>query len=131
MTEHTQLEIIAAVVLLGGQIIAAWKSIHAASQSGQAADIARAAYKIGDINGQKLDQVHDMVNSEMAKARALMAEAITNAAELAFARGYEKGGDNARKISADALVAAAKALPPAVVPVYKEPDHGLSETRHS
>ncbi len=116
MTEHTQLEIIAAVVLLGGQLISAWKSINAASQSEQAAEIAKAAYKIGDLNGQKLDQVHGLVNSEMIKARELMAKAIHDASELAYARGYEKGGDNARKVSAAALVASAKTMPPVVVP---------------
>ncbi len=123
MTEHTQLEIIAAVVLLGGQLIAAWKSIHAASQSDQAAQIAKNAYQIGNANGLKLDQVHGLVNSEMIKAREMMAKAISDASELSYARGYEKGGENARKISADALVAAAKALPAVVVPVPGEHDH--------
>ncbi len=130
MTEHTQLEIIAAVVLLGGQLISAWKSIHAASQSDQAAHIAKAAYKIGDLNGQKLDQVHGLVNSEMIKAREMMGKAIQDAAELAYARGYEKGGENARKTSADALVAAAKALPPVIVP-SGEPDPNHSGIRRS
>ncbi len=121
MTEHAQLEIVAAVVLLGGQIIAAWKSNQAAMRSDQAAEIAGAAYKASNLNGQKLDQVHGLVNSEMANAREMMTKAIQDAAELAYARGYEKGGENARKVSADALVAAAKALPPVIVPPG-EPD---------
>ncbi len=70
--------------------------------------------------------VHKLVNSEMTLAREEMVKAIGLASDLAFARGYEKGGKDARAISADALVAAAAALPPVIPPKIGEPDPSFS-----
>ncbi len=64
-----------------------------------------------------LKSVHKLVNSEMITAREEMVKAIGLASDLAFAKGYEKGGKDARTISADALIAAAAALPPVIVPI--------------
>ncbi len=66
--------------------------------------------------------VHRLVNSEMVKAREEMVRAINMADDLAYARGYEQGGRAARETSANALVAAAAALPVVIVPA-KDQEH--------
>ncbi len=69
----------------------------------------------------KVDGVHSLVNSEMTKSREELVKRLDTVSELAYARGFEEGGRVARHISADTLVAAAKALPSVVVPTNTEP----------
>ncbi len=70
MTEHIQLELIAALVLIAGQVITAWRADIAARRadvaSKQAEKAVTTAVTLGKEQAAAVGLVHDAVNGGMA-----------------------------------------------------------------
>ncbi len=97
MTEHVQLELIAALILISGQVLTAWRADIASRRAQLAVENAKiAAEKAGDaskhaseavdigvreraIQSGKLDQVHEAVNGNL---QILKQETIALKAEV-------------------------------------------------
>lgn len=78
MTEHVQLELIAAIVIVAGQIITAWRAntaaIHAKNADQNAVRANQVAVVTSAQNVKSIEQIHDAVNGGMAAQRAEIAD---------------------------------------------------------
>jgi hypothetical protein len=85
MTEHVQLEIVAGVLFLGGQIITIWRSDVAAKRANEASrnaeeaarNAARAvvtATTLGAVHTAAISEVHEAVNGGMAAGKKEIAD---------------------------------------------------------
>ncbi len=78
MTEHVQLELIAAIVIVAGQIITAWKAntaaVHARNADQNAVKANQVAVVASAQNVRAIEQVHEAVNGGMASQRAEIAD---------------------------------------------------------
>ena len=116
MSEHVLLEIVAAIVM----VATGWLRLRAMEieQARQSA-----------TTDAKIDSVHKIVNSDSTKKDERIAQLeakidrMERTLELAHTRGFIAGGDEARATAAAALVQAAAALPPVIVPVPQHEEH--------
>lgn len=99
------LELISAAVLISG----GWFKLQELTLASQKAAAAIVETK------EAVGTVHTMINSELSKWKDEVVARMTAEVKLAYAKGLGEGGEKARALAAEALVAAAAALPPVIV----------------